>query len=138
VPAQLLRHLKPDEVQCPAGELVREADINCKIEDNVLVGVENPDTVAGFCCGEYAECRSWQTAREIERRGGDLQKIMASRRDEASRHRARKMLREARLRRQQELLHSNTPEGRRFRERVARVMALAEMRMAAERERTAA
>jgi hypothetical protein len=39
-------------------------------------------------------------------------------------------LREARLRRQQALLTEDSPEGRKFREQVARVMAAAERRAA--------
>lgn len=105
--------------------------MECSIEDGLIEGRTNPDTVGGFCTGEYTECRSWQVAKEVAARGGDLRKILAQQQGEASRIRSRKALRDARLRRQQELLMSDTPEGRRYRAHIQRVMAQAEMRQRA-------
>jgi hypothetical protein len=137
VPALLVRQIKADEVVCPAGELVGDADVRCNIEIGLIEGRANPTTVAGFCCGSYDECLSWVAAKRAAERGYDLHQLMTVQRTKGSQMRTQKMLRDARLRRQQELLNSDTPEGRKFRERIRRVMALSEARGRAASERTA-
>lgn len=122
----LFRPLLPQEVRCPAGNLVGDCDVECKIEQGVIEGRLNPESVGGFCCGEYTSCRTWQAARKVEEMGGDLQKIIASQKDAASRLRNSMALREARMRRIRELITEDSPEGRAFRERYRRVMAAAE------------
>jgi hypothetical protein len=126
----LLRPLRSEEVVCPAGTLSGDADVHCGIEEHLIKGPENPETVGGFCCDNYTACTTWLAAKKVEEMGGDLRKILREETSVASQLRTAKALREARLRRQQALLTEDSPEGRKFREQVARVMAAAERRAA--------
>jgi|SRR6185436_15330118 hypothetical protein len=127
----LLRPLRADEVLCPAGTLVNEADVRCGIEGRTVQGRLNPESVGCYCTADYASCSTWLAAKKVEEKGGDLRKILDQQTEEASRARTRKMLREARVRRAQQLLSDPGPEGVRFREKYRRVMEIAERRGAA-------
>jgi hypothetical protein len=118
VPASLLRQLQPSEVVCPAGELAGDADVRCKIEQHTLRGHEEPQSIEGFCCGEYAACSTWLAAKKVEEKGGDLRRILDAQREEDSRRRTATALREARLRRAQRLMVEDSPEGREFRRKL--------------------
>lgn len=115
MPAQILRVLKPSDVKCPAGELVNDVDVHCHVEDHLLRGQLEPDSVEGFCCGEYLNCSTYLAMRKVEQKGGDIRKILQSMRDEAAKARTAKALREARMRRAQRLLGEDSAEGRAFR-----------------------
>lgn len=111
----LLRQIQASDVRCPAGDAVGEANVRCNIEQHTLIGQHEPDSIEGFCCGEYTTCLTWLAAKKVEEKGGDLRRILASQREENSRRRTRTALRDARLRRAQELMTADTPEGKAFR-----------------------
>jgi hypothetical protein len=114
--ASIQRALKPEEIRCGAGQLVNEADCFCGIEGMLILGRLHPDSIEGFCAGEYTRCPSYLAAKKIEEKGGDLRRILASMQDENRERRMRTELRDARLRRAQRLMVEDSPEGRRFRE----------------------
>jgi hypothetical protein len=111
----LLRQLQPADIRCEAGELTGDASCFCSIEGGVIDGRLFPDSVEGFCAGDYQACSTWRAAKEVEVRGGDLRRILAAQQAADSRARSGKALRDARLRAAKERLYSDTPEGRRLR-----------------------
>jgi hypothetical protein len=111
----LHRSMRPDEIRCPAGSLVNDADCMCAIEGALIEGRRNPQTVEGFCAGSYEACSTWLAAKKIEEKGGDLRRIIASQQSEMSRRRNQQALRDARLRRAQHLMLDPGPEGKAFR-----------------------
>lgn len=79
MPAQLLRQMQPGEVVCPAGELVGDCDVRCRIVQETLRGQENPRHVEGHCAGNYQGCNIWREHRDAERehRDGQLRDQLA-------------------------------------------------------------
>lgn len=118
----LVRPLKDSEVTCPAGDLVKDCDVHCKIEGHVIEGRTNPDTVGVFCTGPYHECSSWRAARKAEEMGRNLPEIIGSMREEGAKIRVARALRQARIRQSQRLLNDPGPEGQAYRMKVRRVM----------------
>lgn len=114
----LNRLLQPEDVKCEAGVQTGDADVHCNIEGHTLRGHLEPDSIEGFCCGDYTACSTWRAMKEVERRGGDFQKIMASMQNEAAKARSNRQLREARLRMAQRLMYEDSPEGRAFRRKL--------------------
>lgn len=113
-PAGLLRQLNDTDVVCPAGQRVGDAGVHCSVEQHVIDGRRNTESVAGFCMGAYTECPSWRAQRDWEdkRRVGDL--LGSMRRSPG----ATKADRMARLAAAQEMLRSNKPEARAARRRL--------------------
>jgi hypothetical protein len=114
----LNRLIKPEDVVCPAGQATGDANVRCGIEGHTLEGRLEPNSIDGFCCGEYTACLSWQAAKKVEEKGGDLPKILASMQDENRERRTRTQLRDARLRAAQRLLADPGPDGQKFRKRL--------------------
>jgi hypothetical protein len=111
----LNRLLQPEDVKCPAGVQVGDADVRCNIEQHTLRGHLEPDSIEGFCCSSYETCSSWLAMKKVEEKGGDLRKIIASIQSDASKRRTEQQLREARLRTAQRLMVEDSAEGREFR-----------------------
>jgi hypothetical protein len=64
MPAALLRQLESEEVTCPAGELVRDADVRCHVVHESMSGHHNPETVERFCTADYTACPIWRAAKD--------------------------------------------------------------------------
>jgi hypothetical protein len=114
----LLRQLEQSDATCEAAVVTGDADVHCNIEDHTLRGRLEPDSIEGFCCGEYQKCPTWQAMKKVESHGGDFQKIIASMQDQARKAKAGRQLREARLRRAQTLMTDDSPEGKAFRRKL--------------------
>lgn len=114
----LRRQLLPSEITCPAGVLTGDASCHCNIEDHTVQAYLEPNTIEGFCAGDYAACSTWQAAKAVEARGGDLRRILDVQRTENSVRRTQKMLRDARLRAAQRLMVDPGPAGKAFRKKL--------------------
>lgn len=71
MPAQLLRQMQPEEVVCPAGELVGDCDVRCRIVSETMQGQLNPVQVEGHCAGNYTTCNIWREHRDAEHKHTD-------------------------------------------------------------------
>lgn len=109
--ASLLRQLRPDDVKCPAGSVVGDSCIRCKIEDGIIDGRTSTASVENFCMSNYPLCPSWQAEHE---RIAEGRKTLFDERDREA-LRARREGRRERIERIKELLASNSPAGRKFR-----------------------
>jgi hypothetical protein len=125
----LLRLLRPSDVRCPAGQLVGDAGVHCRIEEGVIEARTSPSSLMAYCCGEPLECPTWRKAREAD---WGMRPSLGELRDEAAERRheqaKRKDARQERLARSAELIKSATPEGKAFRERLFRMIREAEAR----------
>lgn len=76
VPAQLKRLLSPEDIRCPAGVNSGDADCYCRIEQTLIQGRVNPDSIAHFCAGDFQQCPTWRADKEAtwEAKGRDLLK----------------------------------------------------------------
>lgn len=110
-PASLLRQLRQDDIQCPAGTVVGDSCVRCAVEQGTIDGRTDTSTVGNFCMSNYALCPSWQAEHE---RIAEGRKTVFDRRDlEAMK--AKREGRRERIERIKELLASNSLEGRKFR-----------------------
>jgi hypothetical protein len=73
VPAQLLRQLDAKDLKCPAAQLAGDASVHCKVEQSLINGRLNPESIQAFCCGEHTKCPSWRLALEAQRQGKPVQ-----------------------------------------------------------------
>jgi len=64
VPAHLKRLLKPEDLVCPAAVLMNDCDSFCRIEDGLIEGRVNPDSIAAYCAGDHLSCPTWQADKE--------------------------------------------------------------------------
>jgi hypothetical protein len=70
VPAGLLRQLRASEITCPAGEVLGDASCYCSIEESIIDGHLNPESIEHYCGGEYGvlpgytQCPTWRYAKE--------------------------------------------------------------------------
>jgi hypothetical protein len=121
VAVHLIRPLTDGDVQCPAGSCeAGGTGVYCAIERGLIDARRNPNSVEGFCLGEYLTCPTWRREKErewahesvelVDRRPADLDHVLAKRR-----------AKKERLARAQELMESNSEEGRKFRARVQRL-----------------
>ena len=67
MPAALLRQLDQEDVTCPAGEQVRDADVVCRVLDDLIEGHLSPASIEGFCAGSYTTCPVWRSHKEALR-----------------------------------------------------------------------
>lgn len=128
MPAVAIRQLEQSDLKCEAAVLTGDADVFCNIEGHLLRGAMEPTSIEGHCCGEYQNCSTWLAMKKVEESGGNFQRIIASMQDESRQAKARATLRDARLRRAQALMASDTVEGKRFR----RALRVGEFEQAAE------
>lgn len=117
-PASLIRQLRQEDIQCPAGTVVGDSCVRCAVEQGTIDGRTDTSTVSNFCMANYALCPSWQAEHERIAAG---RKTVFDRRDLAEMKATREARRE-RIERIKELLASNSPAGRKFR----RALGLAE------------
>jgi hypothetical protein len=116
--ASLNRALEPDEIVCPAGRLVGAASCACAIEDTMIDGRHNPESIEAFCAGDYKACPSWQLekARLAEHKHAGTYVEDARKRGEKAKAR-KEAHRQQRYARAYELLFGDSEEARRFRAR---------------------
>lgn len=126
---ELLRHLRPDDVRCEAGELVGDSGVLCKIEEGVIEGRTSPSSLMAYCCSDYQACPTWKKSKEAE--WGIGVALVDLRADAASKRKMdmqRKDAKRERMERSAELLRSPSKEGEAFRERLFRIIREAEAR----------
>lgn len=109
--------MQPADIECPAGELRGECSVYCSVETQPIDGRLNPDSVQAFCAGAYTACPTWIAEKERIAAANNTPLAEQGRNDRV-RAFDRKVARQQRLQRAQELMYSDTPEGRRFRRRL--------------------
>jgi hypothetical protein len=115
----LLRQLEDADMKCPVAQRLGDSCVYCPIEDHVIEGRRNPDSVEAFCCGDYTACPTWQFEKErlaANKRANsyltEARKEGARKRDDAEQRRAE------RGERAHHLLTGDSEEAVRFRRRV--------------------
>lgn len=109
--AQILRSLKPNEITCPAGQLHGDVDCYCGIEENFIVGQDNPSSIEAFCAGDYRRCPSWRADKDRN----TMESLVQSGKRERIAAQGKREARMDRLRRAARLLSEDSPEARAFR-----------------------
>lgn len=117
----LLRPLTDDDRRCPAGTIVGGDACVCAIERLRIDARRNPTSIEAFCLGDYTSCPTWQSekARLWER---DKTPLAERRPRDYSDVRQRVKTAKGRRERAEELMHSDTEEGRRYRARVQAII----------------
>jgi hypothetical protein len=115
----LLRQLEQKDITCPAGSLVGDASVVCGIEHGVIDGRHSPESVEGFCCGEFSACPSWRMEKErVEQNKKADSYLDEARKEGAAKKRRLEDVKGDRYERARHLLFGDTEEARRFRARV--------------------
>lgn len=60
----LLRQLEDADMKCPVAQRLGDSCVYCPIEDHVIEGRKSPESVEGFCAGDYTACPTWQFEKE--------------------------------------------------------------------------
>jgi len=98
--------------------LLGEAHCRCGIEDHVIDGRMNPESIEAFCAGDYKACPTWQLEKERVAENKKANSYLDESRFAARKVKARKTEHAAeRYKRAYDLLFGDTAEARRFRER---------------------
>lgn len=119
LPVMMTRLLRADDVTCPAGDVRGDSKVFCAVEQHAIEGRLSPESVEGFCCGDYKACPTWRLEYERIQENKKAASYLAEKRKEGERARA---IREAhktdRFERARLLLMGDTPEAERFRRRI--------------------
>ena len=51
---------------------MNDCDCFCRIEQSLIEGRVNPDSLAAFCAGNHLSCPTWQADKEAEWEKRDL------------------------------------------------------------------
>lgn len=111
----LRRQLSHDDIVCPAGQLLGDHCVHCRVEDSVIDGYLNPSSIEAFCAGDNALCPSWRA--EVEAREEHRKGVLELREHDAPdpEERARRI--EIQKQKSHFLLFSDHPDARAFRRR---------------------
>lgn len=115
----LLRQLEQKDITCPAGSIVGDASVVCGIEHGVIDGRHSPESVEGFCCGDFQSCPSWRMEKERVEQNKKADSYLEEARKDAEKKRSNlAQVKGDRYERARHLLFSDSEEARRFRARV--------------------
>lgn len=45
---------------------MNEADCFCRIEEGLIAGKSNPESIIHYCAGDFRQCPTWRADREAD------------------------------------------------------------------------